>query len=542
MKRISIVRKLGSFFSVRKFAAILILLMVNTVLAIAYPFIYKLFIDEVLFRKDIKFLIIVLVLMAIWMICNGIGRYTLCKVRTDFLVRLLYEIKKRLIDNIMDRSLDYYLKNPVNEMKHVVEDDCNEVENFFITDIFDFILSCLNVCVLTIVMLVISPPLLAGCTVLFVISYFETKLIKGKVIQNAVDLRNALSEEDHVRSDEIKNIKDIKCLNYTDEIIASFHERSKKMIDLITKEKIFFYINKYLGALNHDLISRFFVYTLGGFLVINGRLSISSFLVFLGFYESFVRYMRVSMESNFNLNNKINKLENILEYLALDVPVENEGEGASKIDCVELSNVNFRYAGSRDDRYVIHRLSNEFYKGRTYLIQGRSGAGKSTLMKLLYKEQEHYTGSIRISGKELSDYEDAYYSRIAVASYDSRLFHTTIRDNLLVADSAATDEMLYEACKKAEFEKDLQKIPGGLDAAVGENGSALSGGQRERLIVSRLFLKHADLYILDEALDEISVADEVKILDELRRQNRESIIMIISHRLTEYNQAEYVQI
>ena len=176
------------------------------------------------------------------------------------------------------------------------------------------------------------------------------------------------------------------------------------------------------------------------------------------------------------------------------------------------------------------------------MIQGRSGAGKSTLMKLLYKEQEHYTGSIRISGKELSDYEDAYYSRIAVASYDSRLFHTTIRDNLLVADSAATDEMLYEACKKAEFEKDLQKISGGLDAAVGENGSALSGGQRERLIVSRLFLKHADLYILDEALDEISVADEVKILDELRKQNRESIIMIISHRLTEYNQAEYVQI
>lgn len=361
---------------------------------------------------------------------------------------------------------------------------------------------------------------------------------------NATELRNALAREDHLRSDELRNLKDIKCLNYTEEMLSSFHERSRQIVRLIKKEQIYFFVNKYLGALNHDLISRFFVYALGGLLVIGGSLQISSFLVFLGFYESFVKYIRMVIDSNFNLDNKGSRLENILEYLAED-SFERDGEeawAAGHIGCIRLRDVSFRYPGSRDGRYAIQGFGHEFHRGGTYLIQGRSGAGKSMLMKLLYRELEQYQGSITVNTEELSACPGAYYGRIAVAAHDSRLFHTTIRENLLFADSAATDGMLLQACEDAQLGKDLKKLPEGLDAPVGENGSALSGGQRQRLILSRLFLRHADLYILDEALDEIGIADEVEILDRLRARNKDSIILVISHRLTQYRDAQRVLI
>lgn len=581
MKRVQIVRKLTPFFSKEKFAAVLILLGIRMALSVTYPFIYKVFIDSVLFEGNMAAFKKVLFLMVIWLMGNAGVKYMLGRVRTDFLVDMQCGVKQRVIENTMRKTLSDYLQKSANEMKRVAEEDCNEIENFFIKDIFEFTLSILDVCGFIVMMAVIGPLLLLGCMGYFCISYFEAKMIKKGVSSNAARLRAALSSEDHVSFDEIKNLKEIKCLNCEEMIMDAFHKRAEGVISLITKEKIYQYVNKYLSAFNHDLITRFFVYILGGNLVIRGNLSISSFLVFLGFYESFVKDMRKLMDSNFHLHSKEKELENILEYLAPDDDKvyigkyigEGAGESISacssqniregidenirkcvsesssqynkqcRIEWIWFDNVSFRYPGNRIDRYVFYGVCQEFRKGCTYLIQGKSGTGKSTLLKLLYQEFKQYEGRISINGNELSDYgsDESYYRRIAVASCDSRLFHTSIRENLLLADPEATEESLYMACANAQFATDIQAMPQGLDTLVGENGSSLSGGQRERLILSRLFLKHADLYILDEAMDEISITDEVRILEKLRCWNKDSIILVVSHRLMNYENARVVQ-
>lgn len=540
MERVEIVRKLKDFFSKKNFIYVLFFLGMSTALSVSYPFIYKIFIDRVLFEGNIRILKLVLFLMAVWLVCNALVKRNLCKVRSEFLVMMLYSLKQRLIDNTMKRNLNYYLQKTANEIKRVVEDDCNEVENFFVKDIFEFALSILNASMFIVIMMVLSPSLLVGCMIFFVFSYFEAKLIKKGVNRNATELRKAMSQEDHACSDEIKNLKEIKCLNCEEMIQHLFSERSKRLIKLIKKEKVYAYVNKYLSAMNHDLITRFFIYILGGSLVIRGKMSISSFLVFLGFYESFVKEARKIMDSNFNLSSKVNKLENILDYLA---PDDTRDCGDKYIiESIKFKNVYFTYPGNRNGRYVLENFNCEFHRGNTYLVQAKSGAGKSTLMKLLYKEFEHYEGSISINGKELSEYcgDKEYYSHITVAASDSKLFHTSIKENLLYASPEATDTQLYTACAMAEFDDDIAKMPQGLDTSVGERGNSLSGGQKERLVMSRLFLKKSDLYILDEALDEISMTDEVQILDRIREVNPDSIIVIISHRLLDCRNAELI--
>lgn len=92
-----------------------------------------------------------------------------------------------------------------------------------------------------------------------------------------------------------------------------------------------------------------------------------------------------------------------------------------------------------------------------------------------------------------------------------------------MADPTATKQQLQKACENA-------LLPLSLDTPVGENGSALSGGQRQRLLLAQIFLKPSDFYLLDESLDEISAADEIKIVNRLRDLNPDSIIILISHR------------
>ncbi len=547
MKRIRILQKLTPFFSAKAFMTVLIFLCFATALSVSYPFLYKLFIDQVLFEGNMETLKFIFLLMAAWLFFHSLFQYGLCKARTAFVTDVLYKIKQHLFLYLAQLSLHDSLQTSASEKKRVMEDDCNELETFFINHIFEFLLNILNACCFTTVMAAISPSLSAGCMVFFCFSYVQAKFIKRAVAKNAAALRTSLSHEDHIRWDELNNIKEIKCFNCENETVQSFHDRSAPLIRLIKKEKVYWYVNKYLSAMNHDLITRFFIYILGGRLVVESQLSVSSFLIFLGFYENFVKQIRKIMDSNFNLNSRINQLEKIIACLSF-IPEKELAAMPSiaipPIQRIRLHNVSFQYSGGRNIRYVLKALNGEFRKGETCLIQGKSGCGKSTLMKLLYRELEGYEGNILFNEQELRSCPNipAYFGQIAVASFDSRLFHMTIRENLLFAAPNATEHQLYEACSNARFEEDMKNMPKALDTPVGENGSALSGGQRQRLIMARLFLRPADLYIIDEALDEISMEDEIRIINRLRYLNPDSIIIVVSHRLNSLKNAHEIQL
>lgn len=139
MKRIQIVHRLQPFFSKKTFLLILCFLGGSTLLSVAYPFLYKLFIDGVS-------LAIVFLLMTLWLLFYSLIRYSLCKVQSVFFTDLLLQIKERLLDHIMKRELNFYIQKPASELKRVLEDDCNEIEHFFSRDIFGFLLSAANLC------------------------------------------------------------------------------------------------------------------------------------------------------------------------------------------------------------------------------------------------------------------------------------------------------------------------------------------------------------------------------------------------------------
>jgi thiol reductant ABC exporter CydC subunit len=198
-------------------------------------------------------------------------------------------------------------------------------------------------------------------------------------------------------------------------------------------------------------------------------------------------------------------------------------------DTVVFDRVSFRYRP--DGPPVLDGLSLAIAPGAHLGIRGPSGAGKSTLVNLLVRFWDPIDGSIALDGVDVRRYRaQDVRALIGVVPQRTYLFNTTLRDNLLLADGAATDDELLDACERASLGPLLVRLPQALDTRVGEDGFALSGGERQRVAIARLFLRRAPIAVLDEATASLDARTERAVLEEVRSFAEERTLLVISHR------------
>jgi ATP-binding cassette subfamily C protein CydC len=196
---------------------------------------------------------------------------------------------------------------------------------------------------------------------------------------------------------------------------------------------------------------------------------------------------------------------------------------------IAFRDVSFRY--SQDAAMALDRLTFELPEGGRVAIVGSSGAGKTTVVNLLLRFWDPDDGSITLGGQDLRGLRlNDLRGRLGVVPQHPFLFNGTLRDNLLVADGAATDPELLEACGRAHLGSFIASLDDGLDTAVGENGLKLSGGERQRVAIARAFLRDAPILILDEATANLDRETERAVLRELDAFARDRSLLIVTHR------------
>ncbi len=194
-----------------------------------------------------------------------------------------------------------------------------------------------------------------------------------------------------------------------------------------------------------------------------------------------------------------------------------------------FQNVLFGYDTSQ---VVLRDLSLEIQPGERVAFVGPSGAGKTTITQLLLRLYDPQAGTIRIGDIDLRSVPVATLRRyFGVVPQDPFIFNTTLRDNLRVARRDATDEQIRTACEQANAWEFIARLPGGLDAKVGEGGSALSGGQRQRLAIARALLAEPACFIFDEATSALDTLSEELISRTLETSLGDRTAIFIAHRL-----------
>ena len=230
-----------------------------------------------------------------------------------------------------------------------------------------------------------------------------------------------------------------------------------------------------------------------------------------------------------------------------------KGSSSSQLDSqsvalpsLEVKNLNFSY---NESKQALKNVSFEFLKPGFYGIAGESGSGKSTAAALLMGLQKNYSGEILLSGIEAKKLPDEFRAKFMnLVSTESFLFGASVRENLLIAKPSASDEELMSVLKKVlldEFILGRKSSDGGnsgLDFYIESGGKNLSGGQVQRFALARALLHNTDIYIFDEAVSNIDVESEELILSTLYELSKTKIIIFISHRLANIENANHIYV
>lgn len=223
----------------------------------------------------------------------------------------------------------------------------------------------------------------------------------------------------------------------------------------------------------------------------------------------------------------------------LDFPDLNRPENklVPTDNSIVLTNVHFSYcplsSEGRPGREVIHGISFTVPQGKKVALVGPSGGGKSTLGKLISGFWDTTGGAIEIGGQPLTDLSVSEIGkRIACVDQDIFLFNSTISENLLLGNEAATREQMIAAAKAACCHDFIMALPDGYDTLVGDRGSHLSGGERQRIALARAILKDAPIIILDEATAYFDPDSEALIEKAITRLTAGKTLVVIAHRLS----------
>ena len=238
----------------------------------------------------------------------------------------------------------------------------------------------------------------------------------------------------------------------------------------------------------------------------------------------------------------INNAMDQIEALSPDNYIDEDGKDISPSGYdIHFEQVQFSYGKGDEKRNVMEGVSFTAQEGTTTAIIGPSGSGKTTLCRLLARFYDVSGGRITLGGHNLKEFTcDSLLSNISMVFQNVYLFHDTVRANICFGKEQASEEEMISAAKQARCHDFIMALPEGYDTVIGEGGSTLSGGEKQRISIARAILKNAPVIILDEATASLDPENEHLIQEALTELTVGKTVIVIAHRMATIENADQI--
>ena len=283
------------------------------------------------------------------------------------------------------------------------------------------------------------------------------------------------------------------------------------------------------------------MYYVGSMHVLAGKLTLGSLLVFSAYLLMLYQPLESLTYTTWAMEGATAGARRCFEVLDRpdDVTDAANAVAITRADgAISFHAVDFSYT---HDREVLHDVDLAIAPNQIVALVGGTGTGKSTLLSLVPRFYDPTAGNVTLDGRDLRTItKKSLRAQIAIVLQDTLLFSTTIRENIAYGRPEATEEEIVAAAKRAEADDFIRELPHGYASTVGERGSHLSVGQRQRIGIARAFLKNAPILLLDEPTSALDPATEAAIMSTIKELMRGRTTIIATHRLAAVHDVDQI--
>lgn len=444
--------------------------------------------------------------------------------------------RKATLSSFNSFSVGKISAKDTNEFTGYMVEDYNNIL-IVISDILDPILHSIVMPVLGFIgLLFISWQLTLVSVSTVIVSFLLYFLIHKKSIKDGDELNEISDKVNAGVIEYVKNINLLKGFNMTGDGFKRFAENlrmlKKKSMQKEASSGMVFAICSAVLILGIPLVAIF-----GFILWKNASVSIAAYFIFLITLPK----IYTPLATEFMLIDQLAYLRGSINHLYELMTSEKLSEGSKDIKPgnynVEFDNVTFSYGNGN----VLENLSFKADMNHMTALVGHSGCGKSTVLQLISRFYENQGGNIRIGG---TDIRQLPYSRlldsISIVFQESYLFNDTIRNNMKLAKSDASDEEIIRAAEKAGCHDWIMSLENGYDTVISESGGNISGGEKQRIAVARAILKDAPIILLDEATASLDIENESLVQRSINELVKGKTVIIVAHHLNTIRNADRI--
>ena len=506
--------------------------MISSALSILpYWFLYK-FLNEFILMKNFEKAQYYAFIIFIIMVLQSLIYFFAAWLTHLFAFRLESNLRKKGIEHLMNASFYFFDVNQSGRIRKIIDDNATDTHMIVAHLIPDITLALITPILLFVIMFSVDIYLGIATVILTILSAIFTVLMYGDI--KFMDKYNKSLER--VNSESVEYVRGMQVLKIFKASIFSFKSFYDSIIDY---SKSAYEYSK--SCKNPFVIFQIILLGAGAYIIpfaimiskgtqnnLEIMIKLIFFTCFIGtLFSCYMRIMYLGMHQ-YMASQAVDKLETLFGEME-ENGIKYGTDTYFKDYNIEFKNVSFKY----DDKFILENLSFKLNENKTYALVGSSGGGKSTIAKLIsgfYKIDE---GEILIGDKNITNYSrESLMNNISFVFQNSKLFKTTIFENVKIGNENASYEEVMKALKMARCDDILDKFKTRENTIIGSKGVYLSGGEIQRIAIARAILKDAKIIILDEASAASDPENEHEIQLAFSNLIKEKTVIIIAHRLS----------
>jgi len=505
----------------------------------ALPLIAKPAIDEIFINKDISALKwIPFAVVGIFLI-KGLCNYGQNILMSSIGLRIVTDLRNKLYEQIQKQSLSFFTEHSTGLLMSRITSDVMSVQTASSEAVTALVKDSFMLVCLVGVIFYTDWKLALIAIVIFPLTIYPIARFGRKMRTVTTSTQITMGTLNTLLQETISGTRIVKAFGMEKYESKRFAEENERLFKLFMKAVSVNAISSpfmdFLGGLG---IAAVIFY--GGYNVLHGHSTPGTFFSFIGallmLYEPVKRLTNV----NNTINQGIAGAERVFSIIDRNPDIEDKPDAAvlppiSK--SIDMENVSFRYEATP----VLNHINLTIKAGEVVAFVGMSGGGKTSLVNLIPRFYDVSAGRVLIDGRDIRDVtQQSLRSQIAIVTQQTILFNDTVKNNIAYGDIKRTDEEIVAAARAANAHDFIMKLPKGYDSNIGELGTKLSGGEKQRISIARALLKNAPILILDEATSSLDTEAEIEVQEALDNLMKGRTTLVIAHRLSTIRNADRI--